>query len=124
MIRLGASPQWLGGSVTSGQDVLYGLSLLLDYRELLGKVLDSVAEEAKMGGVKKADFIGEVQSEMAFLDHQSGHRLAEGPWRDFRCPEGKVSGCAQFLQQPQSRAAVVLHALERRHGRFRQVAAF
>lgn len=37
-----------GKGVTPGQDVLYRLSLLLDCRELMGKVLDSVTEEATL----------------------------------------------------------------------------
>ncbi|MGL5828610.1 MAG: hypothetical protein ACRC0L_03450 [Angustibacter sp.] len=52
------------------------LSLLLDRRELLGKVLDGVAEQASMGDghVEKACFVGvghlrHVKPKMAFLDH-------------------------------------------------------
>lgn len=52
------------------------LSLLLYYRELLGKALDSVAEKAGLGdgGVEKANFVGlfhlsQVQPEMTFLDN-------------------------------------------------------
>ncbi len=44
--RLRRGPRWNGDSrrITLGQDVLYGLSLLLYCQELLGEVLDSVAE--------------------------------------------------------------------------------
>ncbi len=66
-----------------GQDVANRLRLLLYSRELLGEVLDHVAKEAGLGhgGIKEPDFVGiphvgQTQPEMAFLDHQSGHRTA------------------------------------------------
>lgn len=90
-----------------GQDVLYGLSLLLYCRELLGDVFDSVTEQASLGdgSVKKAylvniSHLSQVEPEVALLGHQSGHHLLEGQRRDFRCPEGEVSCCAQLLNQP------------------------
>jgi hypothetical protein len=87
--------------------VLNCLSLLLHCRELLGKALDSVAEQPSLGDgcVEKACFVdvlhlGQVEPEMALLDHKSGHRLPEGPRRDFRRPKGEISRRAQLLHQP------------------------
>lgn len=66
--------------------------LLLNCRELLGKVLDSVVKEARLldGGVKKVNIvaiphISKVEPELLFLDHHKGHRLAESPRRDLCC---------------------------------------
>lgn len=77
---------WESGRVMPRQDVLYGLRLLLDCRELLGEVLNSVAEEADLGdgGVEKANFVGvlhlsQVHPEMTFLDHLSGHDFRQSP---------------------------------------------
>ncbi|WP_233220271.1 hypothetical protein, partial [Micromonospora sp. RP3T] len=90
------------------------LSLLLDCRELLGKVLDSVAEEAGLGdrSVEKACFVDichlrQVQPEVAFLDHECGHHLTKGPRRDFSRPEGEVSRCTQLLQHRLVRTTLV-----------------
>ncbi|XP_048066497.1 uncharacterized protein LOC125280192 [Megalobrama amblycephala] len=100
-------PWRIGGIITPGQDVLYGLRLLLHCRELLSEVLDSVPEEAGLGdgGVKKASFVdiphlSQVQPKMPFLNHQGGHRLTQGAHRDFHRPEGEVGRRAQLLQQP------------------------
>ncbi|MGL5829790.1 MAG: hypothetical protein ACRC0L_09520 [Angustibacter sp.] len=56
--------------------MLNRLGLLLDRRELLGEVLDGVAEQANMGDgrVEKACFVGvghlrHVKPKMALLDH-------------------------------------------------------
>ena len=75
--------------------MLYGLSLLLYCRELLGTALDSVAAQASLGdgSVKKVHFVNvshldQAEPEMALLDHQSGHRLPEGLRRDLHRPEG------------------------------------
>ncbi len=71
--------------------VLDRLGLLLHRRELLGKALDGVAEQPCLGdgGVKKVCLVDilhlyQVEPEMALLDHHGGHRLPEGPRRDFR----------------------------------------
>ncbi len=76
-----------------GQDVLDRLGLLLYRRELLGEALDGVAEQPSLGdgGVEKACLVDllhlcQVEPEMALLDHHGGHRLPEGPRRDFRHP--------------------------------------
>ncbi len=73
------------------------LRLLLYSRELLGEVLDRVAKEAGLGhaGIKEPDFVGiphvgQTQPEMAFLDHQSGHRTAHCPRRNLRRPKREV----------------------------------
>lgn len=65
------------------------IRLLLYWRERLGKVLDSVTEEATLrdAGVERANFVcvphlSKVQSEMPLMDHHSGHRLAENLRRD------------------------------------------
>ncbi len=75
-----------------GQDVLDRLGLLLYRRELLGKALDGVAEQPRLGdgGVKEACLVDVLhlchcEPEMALLDHLGGHRLPEGPRWDFRC---------------------------------------
>ncbi len=79
-----------GWCITPGQDVLDRLGLLLYRRELLGEALDGVAEQPCLGdgGVEKACFVGvlhlcQVEPEMVLLDHHGGHRLPEGPHRDF-----------------------------------------
>ncbi len=74
----------------AGAGVLDRLGLLLYRRELLGKALDGVAEPCLGdGGVEKACLVNvlhlyQVEPEMALLDHHGGHRLPEGPRRDFR----------------------------------------
>ncbi|RXN18989.1 Meckel syndrome type 1-like protein [Labeo rohita] len=85
----------LPGSLAPGQDVFDRLSLLLYCRELLGEVLDSVAEEAGLGdgSVEKACFVDichlrQVQPEVAFLDHERGHHLTRGPRGDRLLPSG------------------------------------
>lgn len=57
----------------------------------LSESYDSFAEKVGLGdgGVKKAHFVRMVQPEMVLLDHQSGHRLAEGPCCDLIHPEAK-----------------------------------
>ncbi len=90
--RLRPGPGGSGGwCITPGQDVLDRLGLLLYHRELLGEAHDGVAEQPCLGdgGVEKACFVGvlhlcQVEPEMALLDHHGGHRLPEGPRRDFR----------------------------------------
>ncbi len=90
--RLRPGPGGSGGwCITPGQDVLDRLGLLLYRRELLGKALDGVAEQPSLGdgGVEKACLVDvlhlcQVEPEMALLDHHGGHRLPEGPRRDFR----------------------------------------
>ncbi len=74
-----------------GQDVLDRLGLLLYRRELLGKALNGVAEQPRLGdgGVEEACLVDilhlcQVEPEMALLDHHGGHRLPEGPHGDFR----------------------------------------
>ncbi len=56
-----------------------------------GQVLDGVAEQPCLGdgGVEKVCLVNvlnlyQVEPEMALLDHHGGHRLPEGPRRDFR----------------------------------------
>ncbi len=91
--RLRPGPGGSGGwCITPGQDVLDRLGLLLYRRELLGEALDGVAEQPSLGdgGVEKACLVDvlhlcQVEPEMALLDHHGGHRLPEGPRRDFRC---------------------------------------
>ncbi len=91
----GQTEAWRGGSggccITPGQDVLDRLGLLLYRRELLGEALDGVAEQPCLGdgGIEKACLVDvfhlcQVEPEMALLDHHGGHRLPEGPRRDFR----------------------------------------
>ncbi len=87
-----------------GQDVANRLRLLLYSRELLGEVLDRVAKEAGLGhgGIKEPDFVGiphvgQTQPEMAFLDHQSGHRTAHCPRRNLRRPKRKVHRSTKFV---------------------------
>ncbi len=77
--------------IMQGQDVLDRLGLLLYRRELLGEALDGVTEQPSLGdgGVEKACLVDvlhlcQVEPEMALLDHHGGHRLPEGPRRDFR----------------------------------------
>ncbi len=90
--RLRSGPGGSGGwCITPGQDVLDRLGLLLYRRELLGEALDGVAEQPSLGdgGVEKACLVDvlhlcQVEPEMALLDHHGGHRLPEGPRRDFR----------------------------------------
>ncbi len=67
-----------GSSCLPGQDVLDRLSLLLCSQELLGHVLDCVAEEAGLGhgGLEEPNFVPHVdqtQPEVALLDHKCGH---------------------------------------------------
>ncbi len=87
-----------------GQDVANRLRLLLYSRELLGEVLDRVAKEAGLGhgGIKEPDFVGiphvgQTQPEMAFLDHQSGHRTAHCPRRNLRRPKREVRRSTKFV---------------------------
>ncbi len=75
----------------AGAGVLVRLGLLLYHRELLGKALDGVAEQPCLGdgGIEKMCLVDvlhlyQVELEMALLDHHGGHRLPEGPRRDFR----------------------------------------
>ncbi len=90
--RLRPGPGGSGGwCITPGQDVLDRLGLLLYRRELLCKALNGVAEQPCLGdgGIEKACLVDvlhlcQVEPEMAFLDHHGGHRLPEGPRRDFR----------------------------------------
>lgn len=91
MNRLEAS-QWLlgGSSITPGQDVLDGLCLLLDCRELLGKVPSTEKASLRDRGVKNASLVSDphlskVVPEMSLLDHQGGHRPAEGLRCDLSC---------------------------------------
>ncbi len=78
------------GANDTRQDVLDRLGLLLFRRELLGEALDGGAEQPSLGdgGVEKACLVDvlhlcQVEPEMALLDHHGGHRLPEGPRRDF-----------------------------------------
>ncbi len=110
-------------SIPPWQDVLDHLGLLLHCRELLGKALDSVAEQPSLGdgGIEKACSVDvlhlcQVEPEMALLDHHSGHRLPEGPCRDIRRR-------AQLLHQPRVGTTLVhffeclgLVNLQDRHG--------
>ncbi len=87
-----------------GQDVANRLRLLLYSRELLGEVLDRVAKEAGLGhgGIKEPDFVGiphvgQTQPEMAFLDHQSGHRTAHCPRRNLRRLKREVRHSMKFV---------------------------
>ncbi len=87
-----------------GQDVANRLRLLLYSRELLGEVLDRVAKEAGLGHgeIKEPDFVGiphvgQTQPEMAFLDHQSGHRTAHCPCRKLRHPKREVCRSTKFV---------------------------
>ncbi len=90
--RLRPGPGGSGGwCIMPGQDVLDRLGLLLYRRELLGEALDGVAEQPCLGdgGIEKACLVdvlhlSQVEPEMALLDHHGGHRLPEGPRRDFR----------------------------------------
>ncbi len=77
-----------------------GLRPLLSDGELLGKVLQRVAG---LPGRSGSPGSGACRTH-SYLpgpaiggDHQSGHRLTEGPRCDFRCPKGKVRRCVQFL---------------------------
>ncbi len=107
MGRLRPGPGGSGGwCVTPGQDVLDRLGLLLYRRELLGKALDSVAEQPRLGdgGVEKACLVDvlhlcQVEPEMALLDHHGGHRLPEGPRCDFRRSPSQ-SPCAAPASTP------------------------
>ncbi len=90
--RLRPGPGGNGGwCITLGEGVLDRLGLLLYRRELLGKVLDGVAEQPCLGVgcVEKVCLVDvlhlyQLEPEMALLDHHGGHRLPEGPRRDFR----------------------------------------
>ncbi len=59
--RLGLALWRSGGRwcITPGKDVLDGLGLLLYCRELLGTVLDSVAEQSSLGdeSIEKVHFV-------------------------------------------------------------------
>ncbi len=90
-----------GGRVDATADCL---RLLLYSRELLGEVLDRVAKEAGLGhgGIKEPDFVGiphvgQTQPEMAFLDHQSGHRTAHYPRRNLHRPKREVHRSTKFV---------------------------
>ncbi len=90
--RLRPGPGGSGGwCITPGQDMLDRLSLLLYRRELLGKALDGVTKQPRLGdgGVKKVCLVYVLhlcqgEPEMALLDHHGGYRLPEGPSCDFR----------------------------------------
>ncbi len=118
--RLRPGPGGSGGwCITPGQDVLDRLGLLLYRRELLGEALDGVAEQPSLGdgGVEKACLVDvlhlcQVEPEMALLDHHGGHRLPEGPRRDFRRSKSKVSRREQLLHQPRVGTTLV-HLFER-----------
>jgi hypothetical protein len=93
--RLGLALRRSGGRwcITPGQDVLDSLRLLLYCQELLGTVLDSVAEQSSLGdeSVEKAHFVdnaplNKAEPKMALLDHQCEHRLPEGLRCDFHHP--------------------------------------
>ncbi len=92
MGRLRPGPGGSGDQcVMPGQDVLDRLGILLYRRELLGKALDGIAEQPRLGdrGVKEACLVDvlhlcQVEPEMALLDHHGGHRLPERPRCDFR----------------------------------------
>ncbi len=92
MARLRPGPGGSGGRcVTPGQDVLDRLGLLLYRRELLGKALDGVAEQPRLGdgGVEEPCLVDvlhlcQVEPEMALLDHHCGRHLPEEPRCDFR----------------------------------------
>ncbi len=95
------------------------LGLLLYRRELLGEALDGVAEQPSLGdgGVEKACLVDvlhlcQVEPEMALLDHHGGHRLPEGPRRDFCRSKSEVSRRAQLLHQPRVGTTLV-HLFER-----------
>ncbi len=69
------------------------LGLLLYCRELLGTVLDSVAEESRLGdeSVEEAHFVdiaplNKAEPLMVLLDHTCGHPLPEGLRCDFSRP--------------------------------------
>ncbi len=103
----------------AGAGVLDRLGLLLYRRELLGKALDGVTEQPCLGdgGVEKACLANvlhlyQVEPEMALLDHHGGHRLPEGPRRDFRRSWSEVRRRAQLLHQPRVGTTLV-HLFER-----------
>ncbi|XDV50693.1 hypothetical protein PO909_019709 [Leuciscus waleckii] len=106
VLRLRGRRRWGGGSSwPPRQDVFDGLSLLLYSRELLGEVLDRVAEEAGLGhgGVKEPELVGlphvgQTQPEMAFLDHQGGHRTTHRPRGHLRRTTRKVRRDSKFLK--------------------------
>lgn len=63
------------------------------------------AEEAGLGhgGVKEPELVGlphvgQTQSEMVFLDHQSGHRTTHRPRGDLRRMKREVRCGAKFLE--------------------------
>ncbi len=78
--RLRPGPGGSGGwCITPGQDVLDRIGLLLYRRELLGKALDSVAEQPRLKAcLFDVLHLFQVEPEMALLDHHGGHRLPEG----------------------------------------------
>ncbi len=118
--RLRPGPGGSGGwCIMAGQNVLDRHGLLLYRRELLGEALDGVAEQPSLGdgGVEKACLVDvlhlcQVEPEMALLDHHGGHRLPEGPRRDFRRSQSEVSRRAQLLHQPRVGTTLV-HLFER-----------
>ncbi len=80
--RLRPDPGGSGGRcVTPGQDVLDRLGLLLYRRELLGKALDGVAEQPRLGdgGVEVPGSLS-----TSFISARLIPRLPEGPRCDFR----------------------------------------
>lgn len=66
-----------GGHLWRAQDVR-----LLNCQELLGKVCHSVAEEAKKVNLVIVTQLSKVESEMLFMDHHDGYRLAESSHRN------------------------------------------
>lgn len=51
-------------------------------QELLGKVFDSIPEEAKKVNLVIVTHLSKVESEMSFMDHHDGYRLAESSHRN------------------------------------------
>ncbi|XDV23970.1 hypothetical protein PO909_028294, partial [Leuciscus waleckii] len=106
VLRLRGRRRWGGSSSwPPRQDVSDGLSLLLYSRELLGEVLDRVAEEAGLGhgGFKEPELVGlphvgQTQPEMAFLDHQGGHRTTHRPRGHLRRTKREVRRDTKFLK--------------------------
>ncbi len=85
--------RWQGGDSSRPpvQDVSKRLSLLLHGRELLEEILHHFAKWAGLGdrGVQGAMFVSlphicQGQPQVALLDYQCGHRVSQGPLRDFR----------------------------------------
>ncbi len=110
--RLRPGPGGSGGwCITPGQDVLDRLGL---------GAYDGVAEQPSLGdgGVEKACLVDvlhlcQVEPEMELLDHHGGHRLPEGPHRDFRrFVERGQSPCAAPASTPVVGTTLV-HLFER-----------